>query len=230
MRILKKILKTIFVTILILAAAAAAINIYVVASVKDHIGSPEQAAAWIAEEGAASCILVLGASVAGGEPSPILAHRLDAGLEIFSLGASDILLLSGDNGSVEYNEVQGMKNYILKNGGGCGAEDANIYLDYAGFSTYDSAYRCKNIFEGERVVVVTQRYHLYRALYIADKLGLDAYGVAAEDIKGGQFARDVREIPARVKDFFLSLAKGKPAILGEKVPLVYPSTQAAQAE
>jgi vancomycin permeability regulator SanA len=223
---IKRFLEMFLFAILIIAAFVLTLNLIVVASARGHILASEDAAAWAQEESGASCVLVLGAAVWDGKPSPILANRLNAGLDAFAHGASNLLLLSGDNGTVEYNEVQGMKNYVLENGTGFGAGDANIYLDYAGFSTYASMYRSQNIFEADRVVIVTQRYHLYRALYIAETLGLEARGVAAEDCASGQFPRDVREIFARVKDFFLARAGTAPSVMGESVPLVYPSTQA----
>jgi len=197
------------------------INLYVIKTSEPQIVTAEEAAGLSGFD----CILVLGASVTDHGPSLILADRLDKGLELFGLGASDIMLLSGDNGMIEYNEVQAMKEYVLKHGGEAGLTTQNIYLDYAGFSTYDSAVRCKEVFGAERVVIVTQRYHLYRAVFNAKKAGLEAYGVAAADTASGQFSRDLREIPARVKDFFLSLFKADPKYLGDPVPLVFPSTQ-----
>ena len=93
-------------------------------------------------------------------------------------------------------------------------------MDHAGFSTYESIYRAKEIFGAERIVVITQEYHLYRALYIADALGLEAYGVASDQrTYSGQTMRDVREILARNKDFLTSLFKPKPTYLGETISL-----------
>lgn len=197
------------------------VNIIVVKTAEPLIVTAGEAA----ERGTADCILVLGASVTEYGPSPMLADRLDKGLELFGLGVSKIMLLSGDNGRIEYNEVQAMKEYVLQNGGSVGLEAANVYMDYAGFSTYDSAVRCKEVFGANRVVIVTQRYHLYRAVYNAKKAGLDVIGVAATDTKAGQAGRDRREVPARVKDFFLSFIGASPKYLGEQVPLTYPSTQ-----
>ena len=197
------------------------INIVVVKTAEPLIITAEEAA----ELGQYDCILVLGAAVSEYGPSPMLADRIDKGLELFELGASRIMLLSGDNGSIEYNEVQAMKEYAVKNGAEAGLDARNIYLDYAGFSTYDSAVRCKEVFKAERVVIVTQRYHLYRAVYNAKKAGLDVVGVAAKDMKPGQSGRDLREIPARFKDFFFTLTGASPKYAGDPVPLVYPSTQ-----
>ena len=202
-----------------------AVNLHVVRASAPLIVGADEAAKIVGETGAADCILVLGASVSEYGPSPILANRLDKGMELFGLGLSDIMLLSGDNGTIEYNEVQAMKNYTLKHGADFGLDASNVYLDYAGFSTYSSAVRCKDIFQAERVVIVTQRYHLYRAVYNAKMAGLDVIGVAAEDRTTDQWKRDVREVPARVKDFFLAHIGYVPKIMGDPVPLTYPSTQ-----
>ena len=213
--------RPVLICICALAVFIFVINIYVVKTSEPFIITAEEAA----ERGSFDCILVLGASVTEYGPSPMLADRLNTGMELFGLGASEIMLLSGDNGLVEYNEVKVMKDYVLKYGDNFGLDAANVYLDYAGFSTYDSVVRCKEIFGAKRIVIVTQRYHLYRAVFNAKKVGLDVVGVAATDTKHGQFFRDLREVPARVKDFFLTLFKANPKYLGDPVPLVFPSTQ-----
>ena len=93
-------------------------------------------------------------------------------------------------------------------------------MDHAGFSTYESIYRAKEIFGAKKILIVTQEYHLYRALYIARCFGIDAYGVSSDlDNYYGQFHRDVREILARVKDFGLCILKVKPTYLGEPIDL-----------
>ena len=111
------------------------------------------------------------------------------GVALYKDGAADKLLLSGDNGSVEYNEVKAMKNYALAHG--VAAKD--IYLDHAGFSTYESMYRAQAIFGVERVIIVTQTYHEYRAIYDAQRLGMQAAGVSADQQRySGQTGRDLR--------------------------------------
>ena len=93
-------------------------------------------------------------------------------------------------------------------------------MDHAGFSTYESMYRAKEVFCARRVVIVTQKYHLYRAIYVARALGLEAYGVAAAgDDYGGQLYRDIREVLARNKDFFTSIFKPQPEYLGKAIPV-----------
>ena len=165
----------------------------------------------------ADCILVLGAAVKpDGMPSAMLEDRLAVGVALYKDGAADKLLLSGDNGSVEYNEVKAMKNYALAHG--VAAKD--IYLDHAGFSTYESMYRAQAIFGVERVIIVTQTYHEYRAIYDAQRLGMQAAGVSADQQRYcGQTGRDLREVMARIKDFFKCIAKPLPTYLGEKIPI-----------
>ncbi|MDD5986629.1 MAG: ElyC/SanA/YdcF family protein [Eubacteriales bacterium] len=165
----------------------------------------------------ADCILVLGAAVKpDGTPSAMLEDRLAVGVALYKDGAADKLLLSGDNGSVEYNEVKAMKNYALAHG--VAAKD--IYLDHAGFSTYESMYRAQAIFGVERVIIVTQTYHEYRAIYDAQRLGMQAAGVSADQQRySGQTGRDLREVMARIKDFFKCIAKPLPTYLGEKIPI-----------
>ena len=165
----------------------------------------------------ADCILVLGAAVKpDGTPSAMLEDRLAVGVALYKDGAADKLLLSGDNGSVEYNEVKAMKNYALAHG--VAAKD--IYLDHAGFSTYESMYRAQAIFGVERVIIVTQTYHEYRAIYDAQRLGMQAAGVSADQQRySGQTGRDLREVMARIKDFFKCIAEPLPTYLGEKIPI-----------
>lgn len=163
------------------------------------------------------CILVLGAAVKpDGMPSKMLRDRLDVGLALYKAGVSKKLLLSGDNGSVEYNEVKAMKNYMVSHG----VNDKDIFLDHAGFSTYESMYRAKAIFDCRSLIVVTQTYHEYRAIYAAKGRGIKTIGVSADQQRyQGQRIRDWREFLARTKDFFLRLAKAKPTFLGEQIPI-----------
>lgn len=163
------------------------------------------------------CILVLGCQVKDdGTPSHMLEDRLKRGVELFEAGASAYLLMSGDHGRQEYDEVGHMKKYAVD----AGVRSSAVFLDHAGFSTYESIYRAKEIFGADRILVVTQEYHLYRALYIAKSFGIEAWGVAADYREySGQFNRDVREVLARVKDLGMCIFKPKPTYLGEAVPL-----------
>lgn len=109
-----------------------------------------------------------------------------------------------------------MKQYAIDHG----VPSEHIFMDHAGISTYDSIYRAKEIFQAEKIIIVSQKYHLYRALYISDSLGVDAYGVSADPvIYAGQEFREIREIVARTKDFVKCIIKPPASILGEAIPV-----------
>ena len=189
------------------------IDFYVRSSTKDRIISPENASS-VSD---ADCILVLGAGIrTDGSPSPMLQDRLNTGIELYQNGAAPKLLMSGDHGRKKYNEVQTMKDIALDQG----VPSEDVFMDHAGFSTYDSLYRARDVFQARKVIIVTQKYHLYRALYIARSLGLDAWGVSADTRRyRGQSQRDFREILARDKDFFVSVFKPLPKYLGDTIPI-----------
>lgn len=169
------------------------------------------------KEESPECILILGAKVrADGSPSYMLQDRLDLGIKLYQEGIAPKLLLSGDHGQVRYDEVNAMKEYALR----AGIPEEDLFLDHAGFSTYDSVYRAKAVFQVERMVVVTQGYHLYRALYGCEKMGIMAWGAAADQtVYRGQVMRDLREIAARDKDVVKWLFKPDPTYLGEAIPI-----------
>lgn len=209
---MKHILKIFIILISIMILGPNIINDYVVYSTKDKI---------IAEKDFdkledIDCILVLGAGAWGNSPSPLLGDRLDKGIELYEKNVAPKILMSGDHGQLEYDEVNVMKDYALDKN----IPSNDIFMDHAGFSTYESMYRAKAIFKAKRIIIVTQEYHLYRSIYIADKLGLEAYGVAAiENNYAGQYYRDVREFLARNKDFVKVIFKPKPTYLGEEIPI-----------
>lgn len=212
-RILIFVLASAVILGLLSAGIVFGINAHVIYSSSEYILSPESAA----QLNDVDCILVLGCKVhSNGAPSAMLEDRLRRGVELFHAGAAPKLLMSGDHGTTTYNEVQSMKQYGIDNG----IASSDIFMDHAGFSTYESMYRAKEIFQAKKILIVTQEYHLYRAIYVARSLGLDAYGVSA-DYRGysGQFARDVREILARNKDVLTSLFKPYPTYLGEIIPV-----------
>ena len=164
-------------------------------------------------------IIVLGAGVReDGTPSDILTDRLSTALDVLNLGVEGKLLLSGDHGREGYNEVGTMKDYILKNSD---IKEKDIFLDHAGFSTYDSIYRAKDIFKVESAIIVTNEYHLPRALYLSEKLGIDAYGYTSD--KREYYYMDAykkREKIAQLKDFlFVNILKPKPKFLGDSIPV-----------
>ena len=213
----KKFLKTAFIVFLCLAVFGTAtlftINGYVKVSAKDRILMTQKAA----ELEDVDCIIILGCQVKDdGSLSHMLRDRLMRGLEVYETGAAPKLLMSGDHGREEYDEVGAMKNYAIENG----VPSENVFMDHAGFSTYETMYRAKEIFKAEKVIIVTQEYHLYRALYIAERLGMEAYGVSADlNRYAGQSMRDFREVLARCKDWAMCIFKPEPTYLGEAIPV-----------
>ncbi|MBR4435936.1 MAG: YdcF family protein [Clostridia bacterium] len=207
---LKKVLLILFLLSAFAAAAVFVPNAIVKASQEKRIISLEEAA----EFEKADCILALGCRVySNGSMSPMLQDRVQLALDVYNAGVSDKLLMSGDHGQADYNEVQAMKDYLIENG----VSSSDVFMDHAGFSTYDSLYRAKAVFNANRIIIVTHRFHLYRALYIAEKLGIEAYGVAVEDLYGGSTRREIREILARDKDIVKCIFKPKPTYLGDVI-------------
>ena len=166
------------------------------------------------------CALVLGCGVyADGTPTPMLRDRLEVGIRLYNEGVVPKLLLSGDHGQVEYNEIGCMYRYCLE----AGVPEEDIFLDHAGFSTYDSMHRAKSIFCVERALVVTQTYHEFRALYIGEAMGIKVCGVSSDQQRyAGSSYREVREVLARDKDFFKALFKASPTYGGEEIPITGP--------
>ncbi|MBO5349782.1 MAG: YdcF family protein [Clostridia bacterium] len=211
MRMKKVILVTTIILIIILLGAFG-INFYVKASTKKQIIKDGD----YTNLNDVDCIIILGAGIWGDKPSHMLEDRLLQGISLYEKGVSKKIIMSGDHGRVDYDEVNLMKNFAIERG----IPSEDIFMDHAGFSSYDSVYRAKEIFGAKKIVIVTQEYHLYRALYIANQLGLEAYGVTADPRKyAGQTYRELREILARDKDFFKCIVKPKPTYLGETIPV-----------
>lgn len=165
---------------------------------------------------AADCIIVPGAGVNGGVPSLTLARRLDKALEVYQKSGTPRIIVSGDHGRRDYDEVNVMRDYLVERG----VPIDSIFMDHAGFSTYETLYRARDIFCARRVIIVTQKLHLDRALYIADALGLSAVGVRAdESTAASRRTQAVREIPARVKAFIECRLQPRPTYLGDKIPV-----------
>ena len=197
---------------LLIGIAAVSLSVYMVKATEKSIFTADT----FQSDEKADCILILGAGVKDGKPKPMLRDRLLTGIELYKSGAAEKIIMSGDHGRADYDEVNVMRAFALEQG--VKAED--IFLDHAGFSTYDSVYRAKNIFGAESIITVSQKYHLYRALYIAKKLDVKAAGVSADlNPYGGQLKRDIREIIARDKDFFKCNIKPEAEIMGDKIPL-----------
>ena len=191
---------------------AMGVNGYVWLSTRDSLMELEA----LGEGESYDCILVLGAGVREGSPSDMLADRLETACALYHAGVAPKLVMSGDHGSVGYDEVNVMKEYAILSG----VPSEDIFMDHAGFSTYESVYRIKAIFGAERIVVVTQTYHLFRAIYISESFGLEAVGVSA-DVRAyrGALWREAREVAARCKDAVYCIFKPLPTYLGESISL-----------
>ena len=210
MKLIKKLTAAVLAIAAICAVIVFGIDFYVKQKAKPYILTPEEAG-----EGY-DCVLVLGCGVWGDTPSHMLEDRLLEGISLCQSGASKKLLMSGDHGRKGYDEVNVMKKFAVDRG----IPSEDVFMDHAGFSTYESMYRAKEIFKAEKILIVTQDYHLYRAIYDARALGLEAYGVASNPRSyGGQLYRDIREILARNKDFIYSIIKPEPTYLGEAIPV-----------
>ena len=162
------------------------------------------------------CILVLGCGVWGETPSPLLSDRLDQAIELYKAGVAPKILMSGDHGQEGYDEVAVMRSYCLERG----VPSEDIFLDHAGFSTYETMWRAAHVFGVQKAVVVTQKYHLFRALYDARAFGIEVRGTIAT---GHTFQSlplwEARECFARIKDFFWCLAKPSPTYGGDPIDI-----------
>lgn len=211
----KKTLKLIaiiaLICIIVGTIAVMAIDAYVKNSVKDSIIDAKH----IKEK--YDCILVLGCGVySDGTPSPMLEDRLRKAIDLYKSGVARKIIMSGDHGQKEYDEVNTMRKYALSKG----VPGDDIFMDHAGFSTYESMYRARDIFKVKSMIAVSQEYHLYRAVYIAKKFGINTIGVGADYRRYlGQTMRDIRETAARCKDFFKCIFKPYPTFRGEPIPV-----------
>ena len=193
----KKLLIAALILAVLCAAIAGGLSLWVWGQARGYLLSQEEAAALSDVD----AILVLGCGVRpDGTPSLMLQDRLEMGLTLYEAGAAPKLLMSGDHSRAEYDEVNAMKDYVVERG----VPSEDVFLDHAGFSTYERHVPRPGCVPGQEDLIVSQRYHLYRAIYDARALGLDAYGVAAEDIAyTGQLFREAREILARGQGLFL---------------------------
>ncbi len=195
------------------------INLYCVFSTKGKVHSPEETKE-ITPFGDA--ILVLGAGVKNdGSPSHMLQDRLLTALQLYEKGVCETILVSGDHGSENYDEVNIMKSFLIQRG----VPSERIFMDHAGFSTYDSLYRAKEVFGAKSLVIVTQEYHTYRSVMIGEHLGIRCKAVAAPilSVDATRYTKQswysFRESIARCKDFFNCIFKPLPKYLGESISL-----------
>ncbi len=206
---MNKVIKYIIILVIAIIAVILLINFYVKIITKKQIVQEE-----ITEN--VDCILVLGAGIWGDRPSPMLEDRLLQAISLYNNNVSSKIIMSGDHGKQDYDEVNIMKQFAIEKG----IPSENIFMDHAGFSSYESIYRAKEIFGAKKIIIVTQKYHLYRALYIANKLGIEARGVGADPRQyAGATYREFREILARNKDFVKCIFKPEPTYLGETIPV-----------
>lgn len=212
-----KYIKIISLVLLILGAigflTVLVCNIIVLSSPRENIISFDQAC----DITDADCIIILGAAVKpDGTMSRVLTERVDMGAKLYSAGISNRILASGDHSRDNYNEVGAMKDRLVE----LGIDENVVFTDHAGFDTYDTMYRAKEIFKAKKVVIVTQQFHISRAVFIAKALGLDAYGVASDvDYRYFKPKTEIREIFARTSYVFQALIKPEPKFLGETIPI-----------
>ncbi len=198
---MKKIFKYILIVLIIIILVPVIINFYVILSTKNRIVSGDSELLTDIDY-----IVVLGAGIRRDKPSPMLEDRLKTGILLYNNDISNKILITGDHMNDDYDEVTVMKNYLLEHG----IPEEDIITDDYGISTYDSIYRVKNVYKSNKVVIVSQRYHLYRALFLSDNLDLESYGVEANlRYYYGQWYREIREILARNKDFIKGIIKPK---------------------
>jgi SanA protein len=200
------------IVVVLIGLAALVTNLIVMRGAHDYIvQSPEDAPH-------AQCAIVLGAHVyPDGTPYPMLADRLDTGIRLYELGKVDKLLLSGDHGQTTYDEVNAMLDYVLARG----IPEEDVFTDHAGFDTYDTMYRARDVFQVETALIVTQDFHLSRAVYTARTLGLEATGVVADLRPYLSATRSaMREVLARGKAILqLHISHPEPKYLGPVIPI-----------
>ncbi len=210
---MKKIFKYIIIVLIVIMLVPIIINFYVILSTKNKAVSSDSKLLTDIDY-----IVILGAGIRRGKPSPMLEDRLKIGISLYNEGISKKILITGDHEKEDYDEVTVMKNYLLEQG----IPEGDIVLDNYGISTYDSIYRVKNVYKANKVVIVSQRYHLYRALLLSNNLNLESYGVEANlRYYYGQGYREIREILARNKDFIKGIIKPKAAYTAFNYNLVF---------
>ncbi|MFW5812146.1 MAG: SanA/YdcF family protein [Alkalispirochaetaceae bacterium] len=163
--------------------------------------------------------LLLGTSnrLRGGRPNPFFTYRVAAAVRLFKEGKVEFILASGDNSHPSYNEPASLQEALLRSG----VPEDRVVLDYAGFSTLDSVVRASGVFGEDRLIIVSQPFHLERAIFIASSWGIDAVGYGARNVEGwGGVSIRLREALARVKAVFdVYLVNRSPRYLGDPIPV-----------
>lgn len=211
-RVVAGLISALLAAAIIVALVFVGTNAYVILTARDDIVDERAAVSFDAD-----AIVVLGASVySDGTPSGILQDRLDDAVSLYFAGAAPKIIVSGDNGTDSYNECWAMKRYVVSQG----IPSEDVFCDHAGFSTYETMYRAHHVFGAQRVIIATQTYHLYRAVFAAQGVGMEAIGVPSDY---GEYLNqswyDLREIPARTKDFFQVLFHTPSTYVGEPISL-----------
>lgn len=215
-RLVRAVFGLVLAAVIVVVGVPLGINAWVCGSTRSAI-QPQQQVVAEAASFDADAIVVLGAGINwDGSPSAVLKDRLDVAIALYSAGVAPKIIMSGDNSNSSYNEVMAMAKYARANG----VPASDIFCDHAGLSTYDSMYRLKNVFSVQRCVVVTQEYHLYRALYDARAFGIDARGVSSSLSEYADMqSYEEREFLARIKDFAGVLTRMEPETKSEPVSL-----------
>lgn len=211
---LKKHFKKILIACLAIGIVIFSINYYIVKSTEDFVFTDLKKLPKV------DAIIVLGAKVTQEKLSYVLEDRVIAGVNIIYANKAEAILLSGDHGQKEYDEVNSMRKYMLRRKFNIKKEQ--IFMDHAGFDTYDSMFRAKVIFGIKSAIIVTQDFHINRSVYIARSLGIDAYGFAVDESIYKESLRlnwRIRELLSRVKAFKDVLINSNPTYLGEKIPI-----------
>ncbi|MER6531689.1 ElyC/SanA/YdcF family protein [Streptomyces sp. NPDC001508] len=161
----------------------------------------------------AEVAVVFGAGLWNGEPSPYLAHRLDEATRLYRAGRIEVVLVTGDNSREDYDEPDAMRAYLTRHG----VPGGRIVSDYAGFDTWDSCVRAKKIFGVDRAVLISQDFHIRRAVALCEAAGIDSYGVGVADKRDVTwYYGGVREIFAASKAALETTLRPNPHFLGPK--------------
>jgi SanA protein len=211
---LKKYLKPILYLFILGLISIIAVNVYVKSSTKKYISHT------LKRFPKNDVGIIFGAGINGNQPSKYLKDRLDAGILLYKAKRINKILLSGDNGRQEYDELTVMKNYCFTHG----VDTTKIFIDYAGFDTYSTMYRAKHIFKIKKAALISQEYHLNRAIYIGQKLGIKSVGYSANkgEYLGYKYVT-FREYLSIFKSFFDVLRNREPRFLGNPININGPS-------
>jgi len=214
MKKIKKIILTFFLSLLLFFIV---INSYVIIKGNKYIVTEKDSLT------NSEAVIILGAKVYEEKLSIMLQDRVDTAIEIYNKGKVKKILISGDHGQDNYDEVNAVKSYLLLKE----IPEEDIFTDHAGFDTYDSMYRAKYIFGIKSAIISTQNFHLPRSIYIARELGIEAYGFPSDKrVYAKEIANRLRESLAIVKAWFDINLNSLPKYLGEKIS-IYGNSQAS---